>query len=98
MAHSILSKVVGARRALITLITAILGVLVAFGVPLNAHQENIILGVIGLIFSYLAGDAYVQGKHIEAVGRIDQGKATAQAIGAAAAADPQQTVVPSTGA
>lgn len=77
MAHAILAKVVGARRAVITLITAILGLLVAFGVPMTAKQEDVVLSVIGLIFSYLAGDAYVQGKHVQASAVVEASKAAA---------------------
>lgn len=76
LAHSVLAKVVGARRAVITLITAILGCLVAFGVPMTAKQEDVVLSVIGLIFSYLAGDAYVQGKHVQASAVVEASKAT----------------------
>ncbi|NMP22191.1 hypothetical protein [Sulfobacillus harzensis] len=77
MDHSILAKVVGARRAVITLITAILGLLVAFGVPMTAKQEDVVLSVIGLIFSYLAGDAYVQGKHVQASAVVEASKTAA---------------------
>lgn len=98
MAHSTLSRIVGARRAIITLVTAILGVIVAFGVPMTANQQHVILGVIGLIFSFIAGDAYVQGKHVQAVATTDAARTQAAAISKVTpATDPNTTISPSTG-
>lgn len=101
MPHATLARIVGARRAIVALVTAVLGVIVAFGVPVSSGQQHIILGVIGLIFSWIGGDAYIQGKHVQASAATavahTQAVAAQAATSKAPAADPNQTVTPSTG-
>jgi hypothetical protein len=60
-----MAQAIANQRGIVTAITAILGVLVGFGV-IKASDQTAILGVVGIVFSWLAGSAYVQGKHVEA--------------------------------
>lgn len=64
--HKLEAQAIKNQRALIALVTAILGVLVGFGVIQPANQTAI-LSVVGVVFAWLGGSAYVEGKHIQAL-------------------------------
>lgn len=85
MAHSTLARLIGARRAIVTAVGAILAALVALGV-IPAAAETPILTVIGVLVAYVAGDSYVQGKHVEAVAATTAATAHAGAQASVAAA------------
>lgn len=111
MAHSTLARLIGARRAIVTAVGAILAALVALGV-IPAAAQTPILTVIGVLVAYVAGDSYVQGKHVQAAASTtlaaaqkalfseatDKFIATVGAGAKPAPADTATTPVPSTGA
>ncbi len=66
--HKLMAKTLANQRGIIAAVTAILGVLVGFGV-LRPASESAILGVVGIVFAWLGGSAYVEGKHVEALAR-----------------------------
>jgi hypothetical protein len=66
--HKLMAKALANQRAIITALSAVLGLLVAFGV-LRPASEQAILAVAGIIFAWLGGSAYVEGKHVEALAR-----------------------------
>ena len=63
--HTFAAKALANQRGIIAALTSILGVLVGFNV-LQVSNEQAILGVVGIVFAWLGGSAYVQGKHVEA--------------------------------
>lgn len=65
MMHELIAKVIEKQRQVTTAVTGILGALVALGV-IQVKSETAILSVAGIIFAFLGGSAYVQGKHVEA--------------------------------
>lgn len=80
MPASLLNRILHNRRAVVTFLTALLGLLVAFGVPITPAQQHILLALIGLIFSFITGDAYVQGKAVEAAARQASDQPIADAL------------------
>ena len=89
MAHITLARLIGARRAILTALGAILAALAALGI-IPASAETPILTIVGVVAAYVAGDAYIQGKHVEAAAVV--------AATGTPSADTTTTSVPSTGA
>lgn len=69
MNHGLMSKVIEKQRGIIAAITAILGVLVGFGI-IRAQDQTAILSAAGIVFAWLGGSSYVSGKHVEAAALI----------------------------
>lgn len=74
--HKMMVLALRNQRGIIAAITAILGVLVGFGV-LRPQSQSAILGVVGIIFAWLGGSAYVEGKHVEALAQTQASGNTA---------------------
>jgi hypothetical protein len=85
--HLTLAGLLRKRTAIVTFISALLGLLVAFGVPITAQQQQIILGLIGLIFAWIGGTSYVAAQHVKAAAAL----AAEEARGARQAASDAQT-------
>jgi hypothetical protein len=69
MAHTIYARLIGHSRTIVTTISAILGALVALGI-IPKGAETAILTIVGALMAYVAGDAYIQGKHVEAAASV----------------------------
>jgi len=108
MPHATLARLMGARRAIVSAIAAILAALVALGVIPQA-AETAILSIVGVLVAYAGGDAYVQARHVSEAGRSASASTTTAALHAALSkvlpasdsakpAGDDPPVIPSTGA
>jgi len=107
MSHATLARLLGARRAIVSAIAAILAALVALGVIPQA-AETAILSIVGVLVAYAGGDAYVQARHVSEAGRsasvstitADLHAAGSKVLPASDSARPgdDPPVIPSTGA
>lgn len=68
MSHAVLANILEHQRQIVTAIGAILGALVATGV-IQVRDQTAILSVAGILFAFLGGSAYVQGKHVESAAK-----------------------------